>query len=541
MNNLNKWELNGRIIESVSYAGDPFNNLFAKNVSKAGFEYTKEKVIIPAAFQRYIGVDGDEADYYNKLYDLNNNLETLKNRYLFVNEGFDRKIDNREIMKLQTIWQDLEKRGNMTSQIIVNELIKPHIASYADIRQKELALLKMDRVVAFYLNLFGTGKLFELKNIVFHLLHWHNLYLPELFREYDYLDINPKVMYFGKISKREVYFLYYLHYMGVDVYYFHPGEDHFFADLDRENFLCQLIESPRRLQLKPFLLEKAISTVSTAAKQASEELRETLHSDDSFFFKPWQFITYELDSRVLHSNYEEIAIFAREEAKMRTGWNAGQGRVTLSNFFALVKGIHNDDKKYWKELNELINQDMTLFIDSLPLVPSIVTLKKKEYYDSLNSGHVLDQGKLLTAGFWPYKKYPEHVQKFISSKMIQLCQLKGVKRDKSIPVEIQKIKVFSLLLNIPEKCLQLLQQFDFPGFVPKIVVYNNENNGDMSLEDGTLFYFMASSGIDVFVFNPSGHNDIETFIDEDCYDKHHLEKLAFNLPYKSRSILGRFF
>ncbi len=435
----------------------------------------------------------------------------------------------------------MEQKNLVSSGHIVNNILSLHLAEYTDLRQKDQAKEKIQFVIDNYLKHFGTGKLYELKNIVFHLLHWHNLYLPPMFKNYDYLDVSPKVLFYGKISKREVYFLHFLNSMSVDVFYFHPAEDKFFTEVDKENKICQLIELPRRLKEKPFPQERSISTISTDAQKASEELRDTLHSDDSFFFKPWQFINYELDSKVLRSTYQDIAIFAKEEAKMRTGWNAGQGRVTLSNFFTLVKGIHSDEKKYWKELNELINQDMTLFIDSLPVLQSLNDLKKNEYYGSLNAEHVLDQDKLLKSAFWPYKRYPDHVQKFISSKMVPLCQLKGIKRDKSIPVEIQKIKIFTLLLNIPEKCLQLLQQFDFPGYVPKIVVYNNEKNGDMTLEDGTLFYFMASCGIDVFVFNPSGHNDVEAYIEEECFDKHHLEKLAFNLAYKSRSLLGRFF
>lgn len=541
MNNLNKWELNTRKIAIKQYPGEPFINLLVKNESKAGFDYSDDSVIIPTVFQRYIGVDGDEALHYGKLYDLHNSLLVLKDKYLFIDKGLDKKLDNSLVSKLQGHWQDLETRGQISAASIINNVISPYLSAYKDLRQKDQAVDKIKTVIEFYLDLFGTGKLYELKNIIFHLLHWHNLYLPKLFNNYDYLDINPKILFYGKISKREVYFLHLLYQMGVDIFYFNSAEDRFFTDLDKNNKISQLIEFPRRLEEKPFPLEKSISTISTEAQKATEELRETLHSDDSFFFKPWQFISYELNSKVMHSTYEEIAIFAKEEAKMRTGWNAGQGRVTLSNFFTLVKGIHKDEKRYWKELNELISLDMTLFIDSLPVLVSSNELRKKEYYETLNSEHVLDQEKLLKSGFWPYKRYPDHVQKFISSKMVLLCQLKGIKRDKSIPIEIQKIKVFNLLMNIPEKCLQLLQQFDFPAYVPKVVVYNNEQNGDMTLEDATLFYFMASSGIDTFIFNPSGHNDVETYLDDDCFDKHHLEKLAFNLAYKSRSLLGRFF
>lgn len=541
MNILNKWELNNRNIEIKQFLGDPLKDLFVKNGSRSGFEYTNEKIFIPVIFQRFIGVDGEESDYYNKLYDVKRLINKNKSGNLFIDHGFDKQIDNNLISKLQNIWQIMEKESKASSDYITTEIFKPYLSEYADVRQKDLVIIKIKKLLDIYINIFGLGKLYELKNIVFHLVHWHNLYLPELFKNYDYIDINPKVMFFGKTSKREVYFFLLLNSMGIDILYFNPGEDCYLKELGKDGVISQITEYPRRLKEKPFPKERSSTTVLTEAKIVSEELREILHSDDSFLFRPWQFIDYELNSKVMHSTYEEIAIFAKEDAKMRTGWKAGQGSVTLSNFFTLIKGVHADQKRYWKEFNNIINQDMTIFVDSLPILNSQNELKKNEYYSSLSKDHILDKDKLMNSSFWPYKRFPIHVQKMISSKMILLCQLKGVKRDKSIPVEIQKIKVFSMLLNIPEIYLQLLQQFDFPGHVPKVIVYNNEKNGDMTLDDATLFYFMASLGIDVFIFNPSGHNDVEAYIEDVCYDKHYLEKMEFNLQYKSKSILGRFF
>lgn len=541
MSTLNKWELNNRILESKLFEGDPLGDLFKKNAQRPGFEYTNDTVFIPAVFQRFVGIDGDEDAYYNKLFDLNERLMKNKSGYVLIDQGFDKRLDNNLVGKLQNLWQGMEQNLKASSEYIADSIVKPFLSEYTDTRQKDLALSKIKKVLDTYIALFGLGKLYELKNIVFHIIHWHNVYLPELFKNYDYIDVNPKVLFYGKISKREVYFLLLLHYMGVDICYFHPGEDCFLSELDKDKTLSGITEYPRRLQAKPFPTERTDIAVQTEAKIASEELRETLHADDSYLYRPWQFIDYQLDSKIMHSTYEEIAIFSKEDAKMRTGWHAGQGVVTLSNFFSLIKGVHSDQQRYWKELHGLVSQEMTILIDSLPVMHARDELKKKEYYDSLSSAHILDMDKLLSAPFWPYKRYPNHVQKQIASKMILLCQLKGIKRDKSMPVEIQKIKIFTLLLQIPEKFLQILQQFDFPGKIPKIVVYNSELNGYMTHDDALFFLFMASSGIDVFIFTPSAHNDVEEYIDEECYDKHYLEKIEFNLQYKSRSIFGRFF
>jgi hypothetical protein len=329
--------------------------------------------------------------------------------------------------------------------------------------------------------------------------------------------------------------------MGVDILWYNPTEDVFPNELDPDGKLSQITEYPRRLQIKPFPAERTIAKVSTEAQKASDQLRDILHTDDSFLYRPWQFIDYELDTKVLHSTYEEIAIYACEEAKMRDGWHAGQERVTLSNFFALIKGVHADQKKFFKELNALIELDMTIFVNQLPVLKEVTTIRKKEYYEVLAADHTVDIDKLRNASFWPYKNFPDHVQKRLAVKIARICQLKGVKRETSVPIEIQKIKTFTTLLAIPENYLRLLQQFDYPGQVPKIVVYNNETNGDMTQEDALLFYLMALTGIDLFIFNPAAHNDIEQFIEDECFNRHYLEKIGFNLKYKPDSLLKRLF
>ena len=46
--------------------------------------------------------------------------------------------------------------------------------------------------------------------------------------------------------------------------------------------------------------------------------------------------------------------------------------------------------------------------------------------------------------------------------------------------------------------------------------------------------------MDVIVYNPAGHNDIEIYIDDSMFNKHHLEEIAFNLPFKTFAVFGKY-
>jgi len=95
-----------------------------------------------------------------------------------------------------------------------------------------------------------------------------------------------------------------------------------------------------------------------------------------------------------------------------------------------------------------------------------------------------------------------------------------------------QVDIFSVLINLDGEMLELLQAYDYPEEVPKIVVYNNEENGNLSFEDCIMLAFMNSIGIDIIIYNPSGYNDIENFIYPQQYDIHRLENMSFKLHFK---------
>lgn len=83
--------------------------------------------------------------------------------------------------------------------------------------------------------------------------------------------------------------------------------------------------------------------------------------------------------------------------------------------------------------------------------------------------------------------------------------------------------------------------FDYAQTVPKLVLYHTEMSGGLTRSDAAALLFLNEIGIDIIIYNPPGHQDIEQFIEEDQYDIHWLDDMVFQQDYKEPSLVKRLF
>jgi hypothetical protein len=544
MQKIEPWGLNNHqlLINRSSLEGLDDNNLFKKTIDRIGFETTNSTVSFPVYFYRINGVLGDENHFYDQIYDLNQKLARLKKLYMRIETNFDNKVDNQLIGKIQDKWLKLEKSSDINPQSIVKTIEQSNaLKKFTDQKHSKLIYNSIRLFLEDYFELnHASVNIHEIKNILVHIIFWSNKYLETLLRDFDFGRINPKILYYGQINKREAYFLFFLNRLGCDVIYINTETNGPFEKIDPESKLSQCAGAMRQLPMCPFPQERVLSAMQTEAYAASEELREHLHSDDSMFYRPWQLVDYSVKALRLITTYDEIGILVKENALMRHGFEVEQGTVAIPSFFSKVIGVRKDINRYYQEINDLKKLPKTCFYNSLPISNKVTQLKKVEYYAVCGKDNTIDTERLMNAGFWPYKHLQMHVQKLISSAVRDFCRFKGIKRQKKYGVDEQRLIIFSSLMSIDEKSLQLLQQFDYSRDVPKCIIYNNEDNGELIFEDSILIYFFSSVGMDVIVYNPAGHNDIEIYIEDKMFNRHHLEEVAFNLPFKSFSVFGKY-
>ena len=299
----------------------------------------------------------------------------------------------------------------------------------------------------------------------------------------------------------------------------------------------------------------------TVAYKASSEIGEKLYSGESYFYKPWQFSDYEVCATTLKTTYEEINIWGNQSAMIRPGWKVEQGKVYIPNIFAKVSGVHKNRNLYRKEMKFLINEPNTLVFMGFPLFyKRKFTEVKRNYFFNLDQFGNIDKTKLMSSNYWRYRKLRTSIQNAIADRIIEFCKLdrfknyetcfyesklsklsgamdfiKGFGININLPFkseDMAKIKVFEVLSNLEEPLLRIINLFDYPAQVPKVIVYDNgRRNSKITFTDAIKLSFMSSMGVDVIVHNPSGFNDIEDFINERYFDVHRLETVAFNLRY----------
>lgn len=179
----------------------------------------------------------------------------------------------------------------------------------------------------------------------------------------------------------------------------------------------------------------------------------------------------------------------------------------------------------------------------------------------LDASGYIDKNKLLLSKAWKYRHLRTSLQKEICDRIIDFCNLTRFKNyevwnaqevkesgilnkvtdflqtfDININLNLNynkaldkaKISIFNILMELNEPLIRLLSQFDYPFYVPKLIVYNNGSQfSKITFEDAVKLTFMSSMGVDVIIFNPAGYNDIEDFVREKYYDIHRLEEVDY--------------
>ncbi|MFX0548121.1 YceG family protein [Hathewaya histolytica] len=509
---------------------------------RKGYKLNSNVVKLPAYFYRFIGIKEDEEAYYDEILRLHKELMFLGPLYLNVSNGFTKDIG----VKIQSVLCNI-KEGSLTNDIGFlmqkvdqNSLLKGFNNLYFGEQVKN----NLKVVLEYYKNI-AKGEV-KLNEILAYLIYWANFYIPNLTVNYDYEELNPKVIYYGKVYEEESLFLILLWTLGIDVLYFCTEDDEVFKKVDPNNTFSREVIYSKRCSIKelPKTFTERIGTVAYGAK---EELDRILYNDKGNFYRPWQFSDYKVKPITLKTTFEEIFIWMKEPGSMRQGWKVENDTVYIPNIFGKIIGTKENGEDYFRLIDNIINEKNTIFVDKLPIIDytHLEYSKFNEVYpkDSL----YFDVNKMINSSWWRYGELRMGMQRALGEAIKELCLNPVIYNKQNEKARDFQVEIFSVLINsIDKKFQELLQSFDYTEAIPKIVIYNNEQNGNVSMEDCVLLTLLNYMGIDIFVFNPSGYSDIENYIYEDLYDTHTLDKMRFNLGFrkpkeKKKGIFQRIF
>lgn len=366
-------------------------------------------------------------------------------------------------------------------------------------------------------------------NFITKLIVWAYTYAKNI--QYDD-SINPKCIYYGNIQRHEIYFLILLYEMGYDVIYINPLKEEFWDEIDSDG-LSECIKEMEILSIESFR-ERAnkgevINNFETITKQIQRDIENELFLNTGVF-KPWQFRSGYTKSVLLDTILEDIYIYWNETCKLRSGFKVEGNTVRVPCFFKKINGIYNDELEYQKLVKYCTSSSNTLvfnnvyFSEEVKFTNDMYSLM----FCQLSDG-TFDIDEIKKLSIYKFSKYSEEIQNFLLKKFNETITNKELYNKNLNKEDILKFLV--LVLGLNDSIIRLIDNFDFTGFVPKIVIYlENENTLPESMQ--MILGYFHTIGIDIIIFNPSGLFNINNVINESIVNEFRLDIMKYDSKYK---------
>ena len=353
----------------------------------------------------------------------------------------------------------------------------------------------------------------------YHYLRANNLVLDD--------SINPKCIYYGDITRHEIYFLIMLYRMGFDVLYLNPLREEFWCEIETEG-LSQLHKYRQMLPIrtiKEYSQEGAVlEQVQSSMFQIERELESQLYADG--VYKPWQFRKGTTDPVFFHGTLIDLTSNFHEPAKVRMGFSVKEQTVKVPHFFQKIEGEYEDREKYIELIKELKQGNHTLFIGSgESLIPQ--NLNRDDMLSlvfCISGDGTCNLEMLKTCNFYPLERYNPDVQNFILHKINEVLT-----DDHFLTCELKKedrLMLIMMLLHLHPNLVRMIDNFDFPNQVPKLILFL-QGEDEISNEMQMLFAFLYKVGFDLVILNPSGLCNLSLLPDY-LYDTIRLETMVYD-------------
>lgn len=510
--------------------------LYQSLSERSGFLKTPSEMKIPQITIRLLGTPLVEDEYFQMLYDLVHDKDL---NIHFISENLDKTIPQEKFQAVQNLMLLHGKE-----QLSVNRFV-----AFMD-RDQLLPTLKnpeLNRhlracVIQVLSPFFAKGKDDggDFRRVIVDLVKWtwNHLY-KELEKAEEQEDKTPKFFWYGDASKSEQYFLMFLILFGCDVIIVHPEGKDVLMETDPEEKWSKIVRYPGTHEFEPFPKTRPERT-STIAYKASKEIDMVLHAEDSMLYKPWQFRSYIPNAITLKTTYDELFILIKERAFIRPNFEVRNNTVNIPTIFSKVFGMTKNRRTYWSKLQDLTDYEYTAVVKQFPFTWEAKGNPHFHYQNALNEKQELQAEKMMSSNWWRYANLPKGLQKGIAEAISRYCAHPKLKRlDQESLYDLQ-LYMFSQSMNIPQEMIKLMQNFDYSQYVPRVILYNNENNGYLTRSDAAMLLLLNEFGLDIVIYNPPGHNDIENFVDERYYDSHWLDEMSFGEEFQEPSRLKKF-
>jgi len=509
-------------IESSNLLAD----IFLTPENRAGYA-SCESLSIPVYFYRISGFE-DENEYYNYIFNLDYELAKLDNLYIKTENGIKQYISNEIAEKINSLWHMIERMISPSPKNIIDIFYRNQVLKSIGEEKDRILHNKLIIILSIFWN--KEKNLSISKNFCINILSWLDKYFLDIFSSLDFTTTNPKLLFYGEASRNEAYFMLLLSLLGTDILYFNSSGNDKFNTIENIDTYATLLDYPNKQAIKAFPVSLSVQREETIAYKASTEINDILHSENIGSYSPWQFENYNPVPFTLKTTYDELFVLWKEEARFRTGFEVRNGNILIPNIFAKINGTHSDLSVFWQKLDLLkANKTSTIF---KPAVPFTSEIHYSIDTNLLNADGRFDPEKIRSSNIYKFAYLRTAVQSLILDKINQLLMSTDI-----FKYEINqslKFKILYTVLNLDKEYLDLIQKFDFPYTIPKLVIFDGDEQL-FSQTDIVIISFLYLLGFDIVILAPTGYNDIENDVNEKYYDIHKLNDFKFGLSPKTMS------
>ncbi|MCQ6277822.1 YceG family protein [Bacillus sp. EB600] len=530
--------LNQLNVQNLSLTYENWLGLLKKPLSeRPEFSIENGVIQIGQVIAIFLGIPLDIDEYYNQLFDYVHSAEWKLN--LLSDDSLNKSINNQYFQKIQRVLNI-----NNEQQLSINRFTAFLDGEQLLLKSKTPVLQrKLREAMIATLELFAKKELNGLKNVEFRrvlvdIVKWSINHLEDPLSKADPHREMPKFLWYGDFKKSHQYFLYYLVKLGCDVVVFHPEGKNPFADMVKEKLFVHRFQ--KNQPAESFPSEKRMRK-TTVAYRASKEIETILNEEGSGLYKPWQLRDYTPSSITLKTTYDELFILSKEIAMIRPNFDVGNGQVKIPSLFAKIHGVSKNKKEFWERLHAITQLENSLLVRHFPFTVTPSSDFRFHYRNALGRDGLLNPEKMIKAHYWSYGKLPAGLQKGIANAIRNVCENPDLLPLTQESKEELRVYLFSLAMKIPESIIQMLERFDYSQSIPKLILYNNELHGNLQRSDAAVLLLLNNFGIDIIVYNPTGHNDIENYLAADLFDTHWLDEVVFELEFKEPSLIKKVF
>lgn len=475
-----------------------------------------------------LGTQIDKDDYLEMLYQLTHEENS---NIILLSDNLDKSFSNEMRESIQKIIQINQDQKGLSINRMVSFMegykLIPKLESH-ELQQYVREHIK--EILTIFKDSSPQGLLHnDFRRVFTDILKWVNNHTVAWLRGFP--TKSPLIVWYGDTKVSESYFLYLMIRIGFNVVFFHPE-----GKVQLEQFIGKkeemIRELPTTMPLMEFPKEKPVRK-STVANRASQELDVLLYNDESMMYRPWQFREYTTLPITLKTTYDEIFIYHKEKALMRPNFKVENGQVCMPIMFSKISGISKNRNEYWAKMNMLQSNPNTLKIDKFPFADKMKGNHQYHYQSALDRNGDLTPEQIVQSNLWRYRELPNGLQLALATAITRYVKKAKIESLRNETIEQKKMFLFTQSLNIKSEFLRLLQQYDYPQEIPKLILFNTEKDGELSREDVALLLLLNEFGIDIFLFNPTGQNDIELYLSNEYFDSHWLEEMSFDEVFRT--------